>query len=199
MAYPIKNNSMYNMVLVHPQKPSAANEENWTNKGDKADMMEFYKDWCPEVRALLSYVPDGEVLEWTLNSHLSLPSWHERRVVLIGDASHPMLPYVAQGAAQAIEDAGVLICVLSMIEDQQDLELAIEIYEQVRKCRGEAIQQSAAKTRKALHLADGPAQVKRDEAMAGKGKNPDMWADHEWQNFVSGCMVISMNPSADYQ
>lgn len=188
MAYPIKNNSVYNMVLLHPQKPSTSNAESWTNKGDKNEMMEFYKDWCPEVRDLLSYVPDGEVLEWTLNTHQSLPSWHEGRIVLIGDACHPMLPYVAQGAAQAIEDAGVLACVLSMISNEQDLELAIEVYERVRKHRGEAIQQSAAQTRKALHLPDGPAQIQRDEALAGQGANPDMWANQKWQDFVSICM-----------
>lgn len=185
MAYPIKNNSVYNMVLLHPEKPNAGTEECWTTKGDKKEMMDFYKDWCPEVRDLLSYVPDGDVMEWTLNTHEILPTWRENRVVLIGDACHPMLPYVAQGAAQAIEDAAVLTCVLSMIDDEEHIDMALEIYELVRKHRGEAIQQSAATTRNALHLPDGPAQILRDEAMAGKGKNPDLWADREWQDFVS--------------
>lgn len=177
------------MVLLHPQKPNTRIEDSWTTKGDKAEMIDLYKAWCPEVRDLISCVPNGEIMEWTLNTHQPLPTWHENRIVLAGDACHPMLPYVAQGAAQAIEDAGVLTCVLSMIDDSLDIGLAFEIYEAVRKDRGEVIQQSAAKTRETLHLPDGPAQVERDESIAGQGKTLDLWVDHEWQDFVS-CAYI---------
>lgn len=184
------------MVLLHPEKSSsdedAAAKESWTKKGSKKEMMDFYKDWCPEVRNLLSYVPEGDVMEWTLNSHRPLPSWHENKVVLIGDACHPMLPYVAQGAAQAMEDAAVLQCVLA--KSSTNVPLAIEIYEQVRKARGEAVQSSAAITRKALHLPDGPEQEERDrkirEAAKGQGDNPDLWADTEFQQFIWGTDIM---------
>lgn len=197
MAYPIKNNTVYNMVLLHPQKPSQGNDESWTTKGDKKEMMDFYKDWNPLVRSLLSYVPDGEVMEWTLNSHRPLPRWVENRCVLVGDACHPMLPYVAQGAAQAIEDAGVLACALSLINSssQSSIRTALEVYESIRKDRGEKIQNSAAETRKVLHLPDGAEQRKRDEAIrrstvGGNGRNPDLWADSEWQDFMWGVDVM---------
>lgn len=183
MAYPIKKNTVYNMVLLHPQKPNAPNEESWTNKGDKREMEAFYKDWDDLVRDLLSYVPDGEVMEWTLNSHFPLPSWVENKCALMGDACHPMLPYVAQGAAQAIEDAGVLTCALSLTED---ISTALAVYEMVRKERAEKIQNSASVTRRALHLPDGDQQKKRDEAIQGSGKNPDLWSDHDWQDFMWG-------------
>ena len=101
----------------------------------------------------------------------------------MGDACHPMLPDVAQGAAQAIEDAGVLACALSLTED---LDGALAVYERVRKDRAERIQKSATVTRKALHLPDGEEQRKRDEAIRGPGKNPDLWADHDWQDFMWG-------------
>lgn len=195
MAYPIKNNTVYNMVLLHPEKPHVDPHEgeSWTRNGDKKEMMEFYKDWCPEVRNLLSYVPDGEVKEWTLNSHRPLPGWHENKVVLIGDACHPMLPYVAQGAAQAIEDAGVLQCVLS--KSSTNIPLALEVYESVRKARGESIQGSASTNRRALHLPDGPEQQERDrkikEASGGHNKeNPDLWADPSFQEFMWGVDVM---------
>jgi salicylate hydroxylase len=190
MAYPIKNNTVYNMVLIHPQRPSQGTNENWTNQGSKQEMMKFYKDWNPMVQALLSYVPDEGVMEWTLNSHCPLPNWFENRCVLVGDACHPMLPYVGQGAAQAIEDAGVLTCALSLIRSSsaEDIHAALRVYELVRKERGEKIQNSAAETRKALHLPDGPEQRKRDEAIKrsglGKGRNPDRWADRKWQEFM---------------
>jgi salicylate hydroxylase len=84
------------MVLLHPQQAGTDTHdaESWNRKGDKKEMMAFYRDWCPEVRNLLSYVPEGEVMEWALNSHSPLPSWVENKIVLIGDACHPMLPYV---------------------------------------------------------------------------------------------------------
>lgn len=187
MAYPIKNNEVYNMVLIHPQKPDAENTESWTNKGDKTEMMEFYKGWNDLVRDLLSYVPEGEINEWTLNSHGPLPRWIQNECALIGDSCHPMLPYVAQGAAQAIEDAAVLTVSLSLAED---VPTALGVYEAVRKSRGEAIQNSAATTRQALHLPDGPEQEKRDKAIAGTGANPDLWADHVWQDFMWGVDVM---------
>lgn len=103
-----------------------------------------------------------------------------------------MLPYVAQGAAQAIEDAGVLQCVLNA--SPNDIPLAIEVYAQVRKARGESIQASASQTRKALHLDDGPEQRERDQAIRdatqGKGSNPDLWADVEFQRFLWGVDVM---------
>lgn len=94
------------MVLLNPQKPETDSHEaeSWTRKGDKGEMLDFYKDWCPEVQNLLSYVPDGDVMEWTLNSHNPLPSWVENQVVLIGDASHPMLPYVRLTAPPVCAD-----------------------------------------------------------------------------------------------
>jgi len=196
MAYPIKNNTVYNMVLLHPDRISQGTEESWTSKGDKKEMMEFYKDWNQTIKDLISYVPEGEVMEWTLNSHLPLPTWIENQCVLLGDACHPMLPYVAQGAAQAIEDAAVLTCVLSLIESKSQLPTALKIYEGMRKERAERIQNSAAANRTSLHLPDGEAQMKRDAAMrrasGGKdgGKNPDLWADNTWQDFMWGVDVM---------
>lgn len=100
MAYPLKpvhdektgevRNTLYNMVLLHPAKPDMSGDESWTNPGSKKEMLEFYQDWDPLIQNLLSYVPEGEVMEWTLNSHRPLPSWIEGKVALLGDACHPM-------------------------------------------------------------------------------------------------------------
>lgn len=104
-----------------------------------------------------------------------------------------MLPYVAQGMAQGIEDAGVLTMALSLTDN---VELALRVYELVRKNRGEAIQNSAATTQKSLHLPDGPAQQARDQKMRdalkldGKGDNPDLWSDQSWQTFMWGIDVM---------
>lgn len=182
MAYPNKNNTVYNMVLIPPQKPDGQQIESWTNKGDEEEIMELYEGWNDTVRNLLYYVPDGEVIEWTFKTHRPLPRWIENKCALIGDLCHPMLPYVAQGAAQVIEDAGVLTVALSLTDD---VPTALGVYEAGRKSRGESIHNNAATTRKALHLPDGSEQEKRDLAIGRTGPNPDLWADHEWQDFVS--------------
>lgn len=148
--------------------------------------MDFYSSWDPLIQDMLSYVPEDDVMEWTLNSHRPLPSWIEGHIALMGDACHPMLPYVAHGAAQAIEDAGV---VTECFTKTSDVELALKVYEYVRKDRAERIQTSTVDTRKALHLPDGPEQQARDEkikAAARGGENPDKWADQSRQEFMYG-------------
>lgn len=96
-----------------------------------------------------------------------------------------MLPYVAQGAANAIEDAGALVAALTRTSDVEE---ALQVYQEVRKKRGETIQQSADQTRKSLHLPDGSEQEIRDDAIRvagrGSGHNPDLWADTEFQSFM---------------
>ena len=183
VAYPLKNNQLYNMVLIHPEKPDTENVESWTRKGDKLEMLNQYRDWNEVTCNLLSYVPAGNVIEWTLNQHLPLPHWVKNQCALMGDTCHAMLPYVAQGAAQAIEDAGVLTVALSLADE---VPTALRVYEKVRKARAEAIQNSASKTRTTLHLPDGPEQERRDMAMGRQGPNPDMWADGRWQEFMWG-------------
>lgn len=104
-----------------------------------------------------------------------------------------MLPYVAQGMAQGIEDAGVLTMALSLTDN---VKLALRVYELVRKKRGEAIQTSTTTTQTSLHLPDGPAQQSRDQKMrnalrtGSKDQNPDLWSDQTWQNFMWGTDVM---------
>lgn len=158
-------------------------------------MLSFYSHWNPLIARLLTYAPTGNVKEWTLNVHPPLSTWHLNRVTLLGDACHPMLPYVAQGAANAIEDAGVLAVCLSLVESKEDVGLALEMYERVRKERAEKIQGSAVRTGETLHLADGEEQRRRDEKIRGagrkgRGENPDLWSDRKWQGYMWGVDVM---------
>ncbi|ODQ50934.1 FAD/NAD(P)-binding domain-containing protein [Saitoella complicata NRRL Y-17804] len=205
MAYPIKGGEVYNMVLLHPDTSSTPTAESWTQRGSKAEMLAHYAAWNPTVTKLLNMVPEGEVMEWTLNSHAELAHWVYNNTALVGDACHPMLPYVAQGAAQAVEDAAVLSTCLNLIEKKVDIPDALKVYERLRLPRASAIQRSAATTRAALHLPDGPEQRLRDAqireassqahmdstaAGGGAKKNPDMWGDRAWQEFMWGVDVV---------
>lgn len=144
---------------------------------------------------MLSLVPDGEVCEWKLRVHSPLPTWVHGSVALLGDACHPTLPHLAQGAAQAIEDASVLAVVLSLCPStsSSDLNKALRVYEAVRKERAEELVEMAAASGRALHLGEGKAKEERDKVFAelksgGKngGKVPDKWADRDVQKGIYG-------------
>ncbi|RYP60260.1 hypothetical protein DL769_008194 [Monosporascus sp. CRB-8-3] len=102
------------MVLLHPAKPSQATraDDSWTSKGDREEILKFYSHWSPAIRKWLEHA-DRETLEWTLYVHPEIPRRAQGRVALISDACHPMLPCIAQGAANAMEDAAVLAAALT--------------------------------------------------------------------------------------
>lgn len=97
-------------------------------------------------------------------------------------------PYVAQGAAQAVEDAAALGVVLSAISSREEIPLALNAYEKSRKERAETVQQSGSENRITLHLPDGPEQVARDAQFqaSASGNNPDKWSDQRTQEFLWG-------------
>ncbi|KAE8160122.1 hypothetical protein BDV40DRAFT_302544 [Aspergillus tamarii] len=187
IAYPVRKHELFNVVLLHPDGHGV--EESWTTKGSKQEMVDNYRGWDRRVRKLIDLVAEDEVLEWKLCLHSPLKTWIKGSVALIGDACHPMLPYVAQGAAQAVEDAAALGVLLSTISSKNEIHMALQAYEKSRKQRAETVQQSGSANRITLHLPDGPEQQARDEqfrlSMTG-GSNPDRWTDRETQNFLWG-------------
>jgi salicylate hydroxylase len=139
--------------------------ESWTDKGNVADVLARYDGWHPTVRGLIEAFP--ETFIWALHDRAPLPVWTHGRVALLGDACHPMLPMMAQGAAQAIEDGAALASLLKAMPD--DVPSALRRYEEFRKPRATRLQEASAANRTRFHLPDGPAQQKRDEGMANAG------------------------------
>lgn len=139
--------------------------ESWTDRGDVAEVLARYEGWHPTVRGLISAIP--ETFVWALHDRAPLPAWTTGRVALLGDACHPMLPMMAQGAAQAIEDGAALASLLSSAAG--DVPAALRRYEALRKPRATRLQEASAANRVRFHLPDGPEQAKRDAAMANSG------------------------------
>ena len=139
--------------------------ESWTDKGELADVLARYEGWHPTVRGLIGAFP--ETFIWALHDRAELPRWSAGRVTLLGDACHPMLPMMAQGAAQSIEDGAALAALLQAVPG--DIAGALVRYEAVRKPRATKLQQASAANRSRFHLPDGEAQRARDEAMATSG------------------------------
>jgi salicylate hydroxylase len=140
-------------------------QESWTDKGEVADVLARYEDWHPTVRQLIAAFP--ETFIWALHDRAELPCWSAGRLTLLGDACHPMLPMMAQGAAQSIEDGATLAALLKALPD--DIAGALARYEALRKPRVTKLQQASAANRTRFHLPDGDAQRARDEAMAVSG------------------------------
>jgi salicylate hydroxylase len=200
IAYPVSSKSIYNISTVQPDTNfAAAPSATYTTKGSKTAMLEIFSDFCPKIQRMLGLVPDGEVCEWKLRVHAPLPTWVHGCVALVGDACHPTLPHMAQGAAQAIEDAGVLSIVLSLMPDTspQTINKALRVYEELRKSRAEKLVELAAASGRGLHLGEGKAKEERDRQFAalkkGKGAVPDKWADADVQRMIYGhdCMKVA--------
>jgi 6-hydroxynicotinate 3-monooxygenase len=122
-------------VTSVPESAEWMTRESWSAKGDVEELRKAYSGFHPEVRAVLNACPD--VYKWALLERDPLPRWCEDSVALLGDACHPMTPYMAQGAASALEDAAVLA---RCLERRDSLQQAFELYEETRKPRASAIQ-----------------------------------------------------------
>ena len=161
--YWVSGGRMMNVVCV--VEHGDWTRESWTDKGEVADVLARYEGWHPMVRSLIGAFPQTFI--WALHDRAELPCWSAGRVTLLGDACHPMLPMMAQGAAQSIEDGAALATLLTAMPD--DIASALARYEAVRKPRATKLQQSSAANRCRFHLPDGEAQRARDEALAASG------------------------------
>ncbi|MFV9458345.1 FAD-dependent monooxygenase [Rhodococcus sp. NM-2] len=113
-------------------------EESWTTPGSVTELRELYRDFHPEARALLDACDD--VLKSALYVRDPLASWTDGRSVLLGDAAHPMMPFMAQGAGMAVEDAVVLSRCLSLFDDPA---VALQTYQETRLQRTSRIQRGS--------------------------------------------------------
>jgi salicylate hydroxylase len=190
IAYPVQNHEIYNLSTVQPDTNfAAAPDTTYTTKGSKKAMLDVFADFCPRVQKMLNLVPDGEVCEWKLRVHEPLPTWIYKSTALVGDACHPTLPHLNQGAAQAIEDAASIAVAIDRCPSSsaEDITRALKVYEKVRKDRAYLLVDLAAQSGKALHLGEGKAKEERDKAFAAVkegGKVPDKWADADIQKMI---------------
>jgi salicylate hydroxylase len=149
--------------------PSEWRIESWTAKGEVADALKEFEGWHPQVRAMIAAVDTTN--RWALYDRDQLPHWTVGRVTLMGDAAHAMLPYMAQGAVQSIEDAAVLAKCLERV-DSRDLADALQRYEQIRKPRASRCQEGSRRNAIMYHLPDGEEQRNRDANLGSSSTAP---------------------------
>lgn len=137
--------------------------ESWTDRGDVGDLARFYAGWHPQVTTLIGAME--ETFKWALFDRPPLPRWSVGRVTLLGDACHAMLPMMAQGAAQAIEDGATLAWCLAGV-GHDSIAAALEAYERLRLPRASRLQAMSRANKANFHLVDGPEQQARDARMS---------------------------------
>jgi salicylate hydroxylase len=123
--------------------------DSWTSLGGKSDILADFKGWHPIIQRILESGDDGEYYKWALRALPPLEHWSQGRATLLGDACHPMLPFMAQGAVMAIEDAWVLAEQLA--RNPQDLPGALSRYEALRKPRATRVQSASRRNGKLYH------------------------------------------------
>src|SRR5215475_13690400 len=131
--YPLRGGDLYNLVAVFH---SNRYEEGWDSYGDPAELHERFAATCEPVRTLLGKIESWRM--WVLCDRPPIKSWSRGRLTLLGDAAHPMLQYLAQGACMAIEDA---VCLADrVVAHRGDYPAAFAAYQQVRYLRTGRVQ-----------------------------------------------------------
>lgn len=137
--YPIRHGSLINLVGLTRTDDWVA--EGWSNRVSMADWLALYDDWHDDVTSAIRATNDDSRIAWGLFARDPLPTWISGRVALLGDAAHPMLPFMGQGAAMAIEDGVILGRAFAATSSVTE---AFALYERVRKPRTDFIQHQSA-------------------------------------------------------
>jgi salicylate hydroxylase len=172
--YPLRGGTVVNVVAVLDADANApVLGDGWSTPGDPGFLARRFSAFAEPLRALIAAAPDWRI--WPLVEGSALPRWSAGRVALLGDAAHPMLPFLAQGAAQAIEDAAALGLALA---SEPDIERGLDTYQTMRRARADRVQRESRAQGTIYHLA-GPAALARDLAMRALGGR-NLLARYEW-------------------
>jgi salicylate hydroxylase len=154
--YPIGPDGLVSFAATVPAATAAP--ESWTAEGSVPELLRAYEGWHDDARGVLAAA--GRVGRWALHDRDTLGRWGTGRTTLVGDAAHPMLPFLAQGANQAVEDAVVLANLLAA-----EGAAGLGRYEDVRRGRTEEVHRISRRNAAMLHLPDGAEQRRRDEVL----------------------------------
>ncbi|QCR31337.1 FAD-dependent monooxygenase [Lysinibacillus sp. SGAir0095] len=150
--YPVRRGELYNQVVVF--KSYDATKEDW---GNPDEMAKRFEGAHPKVQNALSYI--NRQFRWPMFDRLPINNWSEGNVTLMGDAAHPMLQYLAQGAVQALEDSYILG---EQLKENESYEEAFKKYQEIRIPRSAMVQTSARNWGEIIHAEDHLLIMLRD-------------------------------------
>ena len=146
LVYPVRAGQLLNYVGFVPSDTSV--HESWSAPGDPVALAAHFTGWDPVVGKVVAAVsePGGSGFRWGMYDRAPLPRWSSGRLTLLGDAAHPMLPHLAQGVNQALEDAVALATLLGACAGQADVPRALTAYEELRRDRTARVQLGSRRT-----------------------------------------------------
>ncbi|QFR01828.1 NAD(P)-binding protein [Streptomyces phaeolivaceus] len=160
--YWVRRRELLNVVGV---VGTATAQESWTARAEPGEHLRAFDGWDPRVRALLART--GTVLRYGIHTRAPLDRWNIGRVTLLGDSAHAMVPFHAQGAAQALVDAAVLGDCLTGAAPA-DVPEALERYVRRRLATATRVQAGSARAGEDYHLPDGPEAHARNARLAAR-------------------------------
>jgi salicylate hydroxylase len=138
LVFPVRHGEMCNYVGFVPA--DEAMKESWSAAGDPDVLRSQFEGWDPRIGSLLKEV--DQTFRWALYDREPLPTWTQGRLTLLGDAAHPMLPHLGQGANQSIEDGIALATLLGRVGNPA-VPAALLAYERLRRERVAQVQLGA--------------------------------------------------------
>lgn len=178
VTYPLRDQSQMNIVAI--EERSDWHEEGWCLEGDPVDLRARFADFGGEVGDILAQVQNVNI--WALFLRPVAEKWQNGRLALLGDAAHPTLPFMAQGACLALEDAW---CLARAFEAQSGVAQAMAAYESARKARARKVVAAAGSNARNFHLR-GPMRLAAQAALMALG--PRLAQRYEW--------IYSYDPTA---
>lgn len=154
-----ENQRHFNLVCVVPE--ADWDVESWHEPGELSELRRHFADWSPDLNAILDHIEEP-IFRWALHDREPLDQWSVGRLSLLGDACHPMVPFMAQGACQSIEDGAVLARCLDEVGPVRSVAQALRSYEATRRPRTADLQRRSFANATTFHLSDGPDQLARD-------------------------------------
>ncbi len=160
VVYGVRRGELVNVVAHY--EDATYRHESWITECDRAEILERYRKWHASLQEI--FAAGDTWYKWALYDRDPIPAWTRGRTTILGDAAHPMLPYLGQGAGQAIEDGCVLAAALDKLGD--DPAAALALYERSRRPRASRVVLTARSRGDENHLVSPVAALKRDVAIA---------------------------------
>ena len=167
--YPVRRGELYNQVAVFKSPRYRVDSDDW---GTPEEMDAHFGTGAELVRSALTKIKRNR--RWPMFDRLPIANWSRNRIALLGDAAHPMLQYLAQGAAQALEDSVVFADAIAA----SGIDAGLRAYQSERQPRTSQVQTLARAWGEYWHLQPGPKRDARDERL--RARAPDDFSDTDW-------------------
>ena len=183
--YPVRRGVLFNQVAVFRSPSYRSDSDDW---GTAAELDAKFGTMHKLVRVALETI--GRDRRWTMYDRPPLDRWVQGRIVLLGDAAHPMLQYLAQGACQALEDS---VCLAAMLSRYNDTDAGLQAYQSARLAHTARVQLTARFFGEVAH-AGGVAAMFRNAALARRDE-----ADYRYFDWLYGHDPLAADPAEDRQ